>query len=249
MQKEIKAIIVDDEESARDVLSNLLTRFCPQVNIITTCSNVLEAVEAIKTHQPEVVFLDIEMPNYAGYEIVSFFESIDFEIVFVTAYDQYAIKAFEVSAVDYILKPIEIDRLKDAVQKLMIKVDLKKHQENYKALIDNLKSDGISKLVVRNSHGQSIINTIDIIAIEAQEAYSCIYTATEKHIMSKNLKHFETVLSKNANFFRAHKSWLINMNSVKSYSKSKFEILLDANITAKLSKYKKPDFESILHSK
>ena len=224
MLKKINAIIVDDEESARDVLSNLLKRFCPQVNIVTTCSNVLGAVDAIKQHQPDVVFLDIEMPNYAGYEIVSFFEKINFEIIFVTAYDQYAIKAFEISAVDYILKPVEIDRLKESVQKLSSKVELQNNQESYNALTENLKTDGISKLVVRNNQGQSIINTNDIIAIEAKEAYSCIYTNTEKHLMSKNLKHFETVLSNNLSFFRAHKSWLINNDKVKSYSKSKFEI-------------------------
>jgi len=245
----ITAIIVDDEESARNVLSNLITRFCPQIKITKTCSNVIEAVEAIKKHQPDVVFLDIEMPNYAGYEIVSFFKEIDFEIIFVTAYDQYAIKAFEISAVDYILKPVEIDRLKESVQKLSSKVELKSNQESYKALTENLKTDGVSKLVVRNNQGQAIINTSSIVAIEAQESYSCIYTENEKHLMSKNLKHFENILVDNTDFFRSHKSWLINMGKVKSYSKSKFEILLESNITAKLSKYKKPEFETILLSK
>jgi two-component system LytT family response regulator len=245
----IKALIVDDEESARNVLSNLITRYCPQLEIVATCSNVVDAVDAIKTHQPEVVFLDIEMPNYAGYEIVSFFEEINFEIIFVTAYDKYAIKAFEISAVDYLLKPVEIDRLKDSVQKLSSKVELKNNQESYKALTENLKTEGISKLVVRNNQRQVIINTSDIVAIEAQEAYSCIYTTNEKHLMSKNLKHFENILSENINFFRSHKSWLINLSKVKSYSKSKFEIFLDSDISAKLSKYKKPEFETILLSK
>ena len=248
METKTKAIIVDDEESARNVLSNLITRFCPQLEIITTCTNVLEAVDAIKQHQPDVVFLDIEMPNYAGYEIVSFFSEINFEIIFVTAYDQYAIKAFEISAVDYILKPVEIDRLKDSVQRLASRVELKNNQNSYKALTENLKTDGISKLVVRNNQGQSIINTKDIIAIEAQEAYSCIYTEKEKHLMSKNLKHFENILTDNIDFFRSHKSWLINLSKVKSYSKSKFEIYLESDITSKLSKYKKPEFETIILS-
>ena len=96
----INAILVDDEERARDVLENLLLRFCPTVTLLAKCSNVEHAVEAIKIHQPDVVFLDIEMPNYAGYELVDFFTDINFEIIFVTAYDQYAIKAFEVSAID-----------------------------------------------------------------------------------------------------------------------------------------------------
>lgn len=246
MYTKINAIIVDDEESARNVLSNLITRFCPDIKIIDICSDVEEAVDAIKKHQPDVVFLDIEMPNYAGYELVSFFEEVNFDIIFVTAYDQYAIKAFEISAVDYLLKPIEIDRLKDSVQKLSSRVTLKNNQESYRALSENLKSNEVSKLVVRNNQGQSIVNTSDIIAIEAQDSYSCIYTKKEKHLMSKNLKHFETILSKNTCFFRSHKSWLINTNKVKSYSKSKFEILLESSITAKLSKYKKTDFEELM---
>jgi two-component system LytT family response regulator len=248
VETKIKAIIVDDEESARSVLSNLITRFCPQIEITTTCKNVIEAVDAIKKYKPEVIFLDIGMPNYAGYEIVSFFEEIKFEIIFVTAYDQYAIKAFEISAVDYLLKPVEIVRLKESVQKLFSKVELKNNQERYKALTENLKTNGISKLIVRNSKGQSIINTSDIIAIEAQEAYSCIYTEKEKYLMSKNLKYYEILFDKKKTFFRTHKSWIINIEHIITFSKTKLEIHLSKNITAKLSKYRKPEFEILLLS-
>lgn len=239
----LKAILVDDEESARNVLTNLLTRFCPQIEIIQSCTNVLSAVEAIKEHQPDVVFLDIEMPNYAGYELVSFFENVNFEIIFVTAYDKYAIKAFEISAVDYLLKPVEIDRLKQAVEKLTSKAELQSSSKNYNALKENLKSEHVSKLVVRKNDSQEVIAIEDIIAIEAQEAYSCIHTNSATHLMSKNLKHFETILEQNTSFFRSHKSWIINLNNVQSFSKTKLEIELNNNIVAKLSKYKKPDFE------
>ena len=246
MVKKIKAIIVDDEESARDVLSNLIIRFCPQIEIITTCSNVLQAVEAIKKHQPDVAFLDIEMPNYAGYEIVSFFDEINFDIVFVTAYDQYAIKAFELSAVDYILKPVEIDRLKSTVKRLSSKIELNQNQTNYKALTQNLKSNELNKLAIKQNGNHVIIDTKDIIAIEAQEAYSCIHSTTGDYLMSKNLKHFETILENNNNFFRSHKSWIVNLTHLINFSKSKLEIELSNNITAKLSKYKKPEFETII---
>ena len=117
--KKIRAILVDDEESARDVLENLLKRFCPEVELLAKCTNVEQAVASIRELQPDLVFLDIEMPNYAGYEIVKFFPEINFELIFVTAYDKYAIRAFEVSAVDYLLKPIDIDRLKNAVSRVM----------------------------------------------------------------------------------------------------------------------------------
>lgn len=246
MENKLKAILVDDEESARDVLSNLLTRFCPQIEIIEKCTNVINAVAAIKQKQPDVIFLDIEMPNYAGFEIVSFFETINFDIVFVTAYDKYAIKAFEVSAVDYLLKPVEIDRLKDTVKRLVEKNELKKTKNNYQILTENLKTEPLSKIVVRHSNGQEVIATKDIIAIEANEAYSCIHTLTGKSMMSKNLKYFETILEKDCNFFRSHKSWIINLSHVLQFSKSKLEIVLTSNLKAKLSKYKKPDFEKII---
>ncbi len=246
MSTKLKAILVDDEESARNVLSNLLTRFCPQIEIIATCTNVLSAVESIKTHQPDVIFLDIEMPNYAGYELVSFFENVNFEIIFVTAYDKYAIKAFEISAVDYLLKPIEIDRLKQAVEKLVAKTQLLHSNNHYNALKENLKSDQVTKIVVRKNDGQEIVAIDDIIAIEAQEAYSCIHTISDDYLMSKNLKHFETIFEQNKSFFRSHKSWLINLNKVKSFSKTKLEIELENNLVAKLSKYKKPEFETVM---
>jgi len=246
MSIKLKAILVDDEESARNVLSNLLLRFCPQIEIVDKCTNVLDAVESIKKNQPDVVFLDIEMPNYAGYEIVSFFEEVTFEIIFVTAYDKYAIKAFEISAVDYLLKPIEIDRLKQAVEKLLIKKSLFKPNKNYNALKTNLESDTITKIVVRKNDGQEIVAIEDIIAIEAQEAYSCIHTIYDNYLMSKNLKHFETIFEQNKMFFRSHKSWLINLKKVTSFSKTKLEIELNKGIVAKLSKYKKPDFEEVI---
>lgn len=242
----LKAIIVDDEESARNVLSNLLLRFCPQVEVIETCTNVVSAVEKIKQLNPDVVFLDIEMPNYAGYEIVSFFDEVNFEIVFVTAYDKYAIKAFEISAVDYLLKPIEIDRLKQAVEKLTKQIQINSNKDNYKTLTETLQNDSPSKIVVRNNSGQQIIAIKDIIAIEAQESYSCIYTMYDQFLMSKNLKFYESLLNDSPDFFRSHKSWLINLSHLKSFSKSKSEIQLTNNIVARLSKYKKPEFEDLI---
>ena len=121
MTSKIKTIVVDDEESARDVIKNLLVRFCPDIEIVDICTSVPEAVESIKIHKPQLVFLDIEMPNYAGFEIVNFFEEVNFEIVFLTAYEQYAIKAFEISAIDYLLKPISFARFSRAISKVQAK--------------------------------------------------------------------------------------------------------------------------------
>ena len=187
------------------------------------------------------------MPNYAGYEITSFFETIDFEIIFITAYDHYAIKAFQVSAVDYLLKPIDISMLKEAIEKFEAKNQSKNASLNYKILVDSLKDDKIKKIVVPHQGDQKILLIEDIIAIEASESYSFINTLCgKKFIVSKNLKHFETLFDKNTNFLRTHKSWIVNLDHLKEYSKSKLIIELENNILAKLSKYKKVQFEEQL---
>lgn len=146
--KKIKAIIVDDEESARDVLENLLLRFCPEVTLVAKCSHVEEAVQTIKNTQPHLVFLDIEMPNYAGYEITEFFDELPFDIIFVTAYNQYALRAFEVSATDYLMKPIDIERLKEAVQKVVEKRSLLEYAKKRLDLLhETLETNEIKALL------------------------------------------------------------------------------------------------------
>lgn len=240
----MKAIIVDDEERARDVLSNLIHRFCVGVNVVASCENLLDAVEAINLHNPDMVFLDIEMPQYAGYEIVRFFEHTNFGIIFTTAYEQYAIKAFELAAIDYLLKPIDIERLKQAVSR----VQLHKYKEDKIAqlsILNNVFEDqNFQKIVITDKGQQKIITISTIIAIEAKESYCIIYTTESKYLVSKNLKHFETLLERISFFFRVHKSWLINISKVQTYSKSHLSIILSNGLITKLSKYKKAEFEA-----
>lgn len=246
----INAVIVDDEESARDVLSNLLARAFPEIKIVATCSNVPDAAVQIKHYNPDVVFLDVEMPNYAGYEIVGFFEKIDFEIIFITAFDQYAIKAFELSAVDYLVKPINRMRLAEAVTKLKEKVGHKKAIGDYQVLLESIKTNSLDKIVIPEIGNRRILLLNDIIAIEGKGAYSSIYLNQKKSIVvSKNLKYFENVFPSNAAFFRSHKSWIINFDCVKSYNKSKSQVLLNGDIIAKLSKYRITEFETEIAAK
>lgn len=244
----LKAILVDDEESARDVLQNLLLRFCPDVELIAKCENVLQAVETIKKEQPDLVFLDIEMPNYAGYEIVKFFKEINFEIIFVTAYDQYAIRAFEVAAIDYLLKPIDIERLKLSISRVQTQKNTEQQAQRLNLLSNTLESKQLKNIVVSDKGQQNIIPIENIIAIEAQESYCVIYTSDKKHVASKNLKHFETVLESLPQFIRVHKSWMVNKESITNYSKSELSIQLSNGLMAKLSKYKKAEFETAISS-
>ncbi len=244
----IKAILVDDEESARNVLKNLLSRFCPDIELLAECENVIESVEAIKKHQPQLVFLDIEMPNYSGFEIVKFFKEINFHIIFVTAYDQYAIKAFEFSALDYLLKPIDIERLKMSVERVKQQQNILQQAERLTLLNDTLETKQIKSIIVSDKANQHILLIKNIIAIEAQESYCLIHTLEKRFTVSKNLKHFETLLETIPQFLRVHKSWLINKECLLSYSKSELTIQLKGGIKAKLSKYKKSEFEEVLSS-
>lgn len=246
--KKIKAIIVDDEEGARDVLENLLLRFCTEVEIIAKCENVLKAVEIINQEQPDLVFLDIEMPNYSGFEIATFFKKINFKIIFVTAYDQYAIKAFKISAIDYLLKPVDIEHLKNAVSRAVQQLNIEQQSQQLSLLSNTLENKQLKNIVITDKGQQHIISIESIIAIEAQESYCSIHTTEKTYIASKNLKHFETVLESLPQFFRVHKSWLVNKDYIKHYSKSDLSIQLSNGLTTKLSKYKKAEFEEAIAS-
>lgn len=239
----IRAILVDDEESARDVLQNLLLRFCPDVDLVAKCENVLDAVEVIKREKPDLVFLDIEMPNYAGYELVNFFQEIEFEIIFVTAYDQYAVRAFETAAIDYLLKPIDIDRLKRAITRVQVQYNLEQQAQRLALLSNSLENKQLKSIVISDKGQQHIVPIETIIAIEAQESYSFVHTIEKKYTVSKNLKHFETIFSENLSFIRVHKSWIIAKEHILNYSKTELSINLSNGLVAKLSKYKKVEFE------
>ena len=245
MQK-ISSVIVDDEERARDVLENLLARFCPEVEVTGKFPGIMQAVDAFKTATPDLVFLDFEMPNYAGFEIVKFLENITFEIIFVTAYDKYAVRAFEVSAVDYLLKPVDIDRLKEAVSKVKKLTNLKENSERLSLLSQTLRSKEVKSILVADKGYQQIIPVDSIIAIEAEESYCLIHTTEKKHTVSKNLKHFEVVFADNPSFLRVHKSWIISKKHILNYSKSELLINLTSGLSARLSKYKKAEFEQAI---
>jgi len=240
---QLRTVIVDDEVSAREILENLLTRFFPSLEIVGMFANVPEAVDGIKRLRPDVVFLDVEMPEYAGYEIVDFFDDITFKIIFVTAYDQYAIKAFEVSAIDYLLKPIEIDRLRDAVSKLEDSKELESSRGKLMELANDLRQSE-QKIAYFDKGYRCFIQVKDIVALEAQRSYTEVHLLDgNRLVVSKNLKQLEEELSTYSVFYRTHRSWIINLDYFVKYSKTRLEISLENDTTAKLSKQIKPDFE------
>ena len=165
----IKTILIDDEQSARSVLTNLLHRISSDVEIIASCSTLEEGVEQIKKLKPNVVFLDVQMPNYAGYEIGRFFSNIDFEIIFVTAFDRYAIKAFELNAIDYLVKPVDRTKLGKALDKLKDKLSNKTALVDYQSLLKTIKEKSFKKIVIPELGNRRIVSLNEIVAIEADE--------------------------------------------------------------------------------
>lgn len=242
----MRAIIVDDELAAREILAQLVARFCIDIEIVAMCNDLESAVSQIKTHKPDLVFLDVEMPKYAGYEIVSFFEVIDFSIIFITAYDRYAVKAFEISALDYLLKPVEISRLKDAVEKAKQKGLLKSYKEKLLTLSSDMKKS--EKKYSYIDKGYTIYCPIsEIITFEAQRAYTKMYLTNYRSvIISKNIKTIEEELIDSNLLVRVHRSWLVNKAHLKKYSKSSQELHLTDDLVAKISRQNKMAFETTL---
>lgn len=244
----IKAIIVDDERRARNVLASLLERSCPEVDVVAECSNVPDAVEEINRLCPDVVFLDVQMPNYAGYEIVNFFEKIDFEIIFVTAYDHYAMKAFELNAIDYLIKPVNRIRLKEAVNKMEVRFKEQKQLSDYASLLETLKEKEFKQIVIPQLGDRRVLQLREIIAIEAEGAYSNVYLeGGHSIVVSKALKYFEEVLPEDLDFFRAHRGWIVNLKHLKSFNKSEGTMTLLDNVTSKISRNKVADLEKAMH--
>jgi two-component system, LytTR family, response regulator len=243
----LKAIIIDDEENARITLSSLLNEYAPEIEILAQCSNVPSAVLAINKYNPDVVFLDIEMPEYNGFELIGFFKEINFDIVFVTAYSQYAIRAFEVSAIDYLLKPVEIESLKASIEKV------KQKQSNYNIMqrLDLMKQtyqgNEIQKIALPMSDGLLFVEINSIVLFEADRAYTDIFLNDGSKItVSKPMRVFEEILNNRTFFFRPHRSFLINLNYMRKYNRGESLIVMDNQLVVNISREKKTEFDALL---
>jgi len=214
----LRAIIIDDEEMARTLLSSMIEEYCPNVEIVDMCGDLPTGVKSIRKNKPDLVFLDIEMPGYSGLELLEFFneDEIDFSIIFVTAYHQYAIQAFKLSAIDYLLKPVDADDLIKSVSLFEKRNSAKK----YKLLKENL-SNQPKKIVLGTNASTLFVPLDDILYFKAEGSYTNVFFKDGKSLLtSKNLKHYEDVVGNYNNFYRCHKSYLININYVTEYVKS-----------------------------
>lgn len=236
--KSIRALIIDDEASARENLTLLLSRFCPNIEVVHACNVLHKGVDYLKVNPIDVVFLDVEMPEHAGYEIVDFFDEISFDIVFCTAYDKYAIKAFEISAIDYLLKPIDVGRLKQVALKLAEKQQFKMTQTQ----VNHINTSFRNTIKVMNRGERVLLKKSDIIAIEAQSAYSVIHTTNKQYTASKNIAQLEEELKEDLFFYRCQKSWMVNLNYIQSVNKTNRTVHLSQGIEAKVSRQKAKEF-------
>jgi two-component system, LytTR family, response regulator len=221
MNRKLKTIIVDDEHDAVNFISTIITEYCPSLEVVGKAHNVSEGVAAIIDRIPDLVFLDIEMPNGNGFDLLSKFPEKNFDVIFITAFNHYAIKAIKFSAVDYILKPININEFIEAVNRVIQKRTEKTTgtDDSFRILMENLKSAHPTRLAIPTSDGMEYLNPKDIIRIEADRSYSWFFiTGNRKILVSKHLKEFQDLLS-DRYFFRSHNSHLINLKYVRKFSR------------------------------
>lgn len=221
MDNSLTAIIVDDEQKARNILESLLAEHCNDIKVIATASNVPEALKEIHSKKPNVVFLDIEMPGYTGFQLLEMIPDPAFQVVFTTAYSEYALKAFEVSAIDYLLKPIRIQKLIDAVEKLKRYRPNHHTKERLSALRTNMNNDGLKKLTLPVADGYIFLDFSEIEYLEAEGSYARIHKTDGTFILvSKILRDLESQLSGAASFLRCHRSYIVNTRLITKWVKS-----------------------------
>ncbi|MCD4697122.1 MAG: LytTR family DNA-binding domain-containing protein [Bacteroidales bacterium] len=217
----IKAIIVEDEKRSRETLAGLLKLYCKNVSVIAEAEGMKSGIEIINIHKPDLVFLDIQMPGGSGFNLLESFEEINFDVIFTTAYDQFAIKAIKFSALDYLLKPIFPDDLVKAVKKAEEKRNVSHARQSVDVLLENIKKPESEppKIVLSTSERIDVVSVKDIIRCESDNYYTVFYfTDGTKLMISKTLKENEELLSE-YNFIRPHKSHLINSLYIKSFIK------------------------------
>jgi len=217
MRARIKTIVVDDEPDAVNFIRSIVLEYCPDLEFIGSACSAEGGTMLIQELHPDLVFLDVEMPHGSGFDLLARFPQKEFSVVFITAFNQYALRAIKFSAVDYILKPINIEEFIDAVAKVSESRKQNHLQVNYLELLENLKSAKPTRLAIPTADGMEYLNPHDIIRIEADRSYSWFFlTGERKHLVSRNLKEYQDLLGER-HFFRAHHSHLINLEHVKKY--------------------------------
>jgi two-component system, LytTR family, response regulator len=239
----IKTIIVDDEKISRDALNSYIIDYCPELEVVANCDSARSAFKSIKEFHPDLVFLDVEMPFGNGFDLLKMIYPIDFRIIFVTAFTDYAVKAFRYAAVDYLLKPVKVDEIVEAVRRVSLDISVQRQDRNVSTLLHNYSSgDGIfNQVVIPDLSGFRVIKLRDIIMCEADGYCSKFFLSDNSKITStKNLKYYEEMF-KGTPLRRVHNSYIVNINHVNRYSRQD-EIFLSNHFSCPLGVRYKSDF-------
>lgn len=244
--EKLRAILIDDESSGLSSLYEKLQKHCPQVEIMQQCDTAAKGIAAIDTLRPDLVFLDVEMPVMNGFVLLQYVAYKNFELIFVTAYDHYAIKAIRYSALDYLLKPVEVDELKAAVKKAIEKRQVTETgNPGLELLLENmvLEKKKFKRIAIPARDGLQFVKIEDIIYLEASANYTLIYLpGNVKLTASRTLKDFEELLPQD-NFVRIHHSYIINVNCVEKYIRGEGgQVVLSNNAVLDVAKRKKHEF-------
>ena len=224
----IQAVIIDDEPGNIDVLKKMITDFCDGIEISATAASVEDAITVIREKKPDLIFLDIEMPGKNAFDLIDDLTPVGFEIIFVTAFEHYALKAFRYSAIDYLLKPVNIRELREAIEKAGRRIKERNFQERLDNFF-NIERKKETKIAVQLKDGYSFINYHDIVCCSSEGAYTVIYLVNgSKMLSSNNLKHFTDLLPEDI-FCRIHNSHLVNLHHAVHYSKGRGGTLLMVN--------------------
>lgn len=239
----IRAIIVDDEQHCTDRVLKLVSSFDSNIEIIATCNTVDDAVKQTNALNPDLVFLDIEIHDKTGFDYLEQLGDYNFNLIFTTAFNNFAIKAFKYSAMDYLLKPIDRDDFVKAIERLNKQLSSKDTEVQIKMLLSNLKKENHKKTIrIPSNNGFDIIEISEIIYCEADTSWTHIYTKDKKYTVSNGIGYYDDLL-KDVNFFRIHNSYLVNVDHVKKYTKGKGGYVTMSNNTAiDVSTRKKEDF-------
>ncbi|PZF71307.1 LytR/AlgR family response regulator transcription factor [Taibaiella soli] len=242
----MNAILVDDEKLNSEILREILKRYCPQVTVIAVCTDIAGAMQEIESQKPELVFLDIQMPNGSGFDLLDRIQQKNMEVIFVTAYDNFLLKAIRYSALDYILKPVNIGEIVNAVSRAEKRLTDRTFNDQLQLLLSNMqKPTQTQKIAIPVKDEYIFITVSDIVRLEANGAYTEIFTNDGKSFLtSKNMKEYEDLLPESM-FCRVHHAHIINMNFVRSYHKGRGGYVQMSNgITIEVSVRKKDEFLS-----
>ncbi len=240
----MKALVIDNEAPVRLALLALIAAFCPEIDTVDTATSVKTGVEKLKTYQPDILFLDVELDDGTGFDILNqlSINQLTFQLVFTTAHDRYAIQAFQFSALDYLLKPIDPDLLQKSVQRALQNVRNSDVQKQLHVLMQQLfvKKETDKKIVLKDTNSTYFIKVDDIIFCQAEGTYTKFYIRNSEPILiSKNLKEYETMLEP-LGFIRTHHAYLVNTDKIKLYDKKEGGVLIvEGNHTVLVSQRKK----------